>query len=126
MSKKYWCYFLDKIIDYFNNILHKIIFTLNILIQEFKRRLINFEDTTLKASEYQEILDEFPLFDGPGCQLKLAALYLNWDREYDAIDRLLSTIRELECIILTHFNSNHVVLPDYKLAYDYSDSDDSD
>jgi NADH-ubiquinone oxidoreductase chain 3 len=128
LSKKYWCYFLDKIIYYFNNILHKIILnTLNILIQEFKRRLINFEDTTLKASQYQEILDEFPLFDGPDCQLKLAALYLNWDREYDAIDRLLSTIRELECIILTHFNSNHVVLPDYKLAYDYSDiSDDSD
>lgn len=127
LSKICWYYLLENIIEFINHKKHqKIFIALNSLIKEFDIRIINNEKMGYIFQDNYNISQEFPLFNDAKSEAELNRWFSELACEQDACKDILNTIRELEDIILTYFNSKHIVYPKHYLDSDFTGNDDSE
>jgi hypothetical protein len=114
LSKISWYLLLDNIIRHINRMItyKLILLLLDFLIEEFKVRIKHNNELYSKYMENFEVSRDFPLFSDDNSEFELICESMWLNRDTKQCKEILQTIRTLEYIIKTYFNSKYVEYPD--------------
>ena len=119
LSKISWYFILDNIIRHINNMMKYklILLLLDYLIKEFEVRIKQYKELAAKYKVNLDISIDLPLFTDDNSEWELMCEEIVLTNDKKECIEILETIRILENIIKTFFDSKHVEYPDQEFNF---------